>query len=353
IGTEELARFALPLPPLPEQHRIVSKLEELFSRLDAGVEALNAIKLQLKRYRQAVLKAAFEGKLTAEWREAHKGELEPASVLLENIKLERKKSGKYKELPPLDTSNLPELPEGWGWTRVGELGSLIQYGTSDKANEDSRGIPIIRMGNIQDGKLVLDNLKYMPYDYPELNDFLLHDGDILFNRTNSAELVGKSAVYNSSCPKAIFASYLIRIKLKAENYLPEILSNYINSCYGRAYIGSVVSQQVGQANVNGTKLSLMPVPLFPLDEQKKVYEIINLCFSLADKIEEVLQRCLKQSDRLRQSILKTAFEGKLVPQDPSDEPAELLLERIKAERIQKQAATLKPRKKIRNNTSAK
>ena len=118
-----MRQIPIPLSPLPEQHRIVAKIEELFTRLDAGVEALKKIKAQLKRYRQAVLKYAFEGKLTQEWREANKGKIEPASVLLERIKEERKKEGKgkLKELPPIDTSDLPELPEGWVWTTVGDL----------------------------------------------------------------------------------------------------------------------------------------------------------------------------------------------------------------------------------------
>jgi len=325
-----LEKSFIPLPPLPEQHRIVAKIEELFTRLDAGVETLKKIKAQLKRYRQAVLRYAFEGKLTQQWREAHKGELEPASVLLERIKEQRKKEakGKFKELPPVDTSELPKLPEGWMWARVGNVSKMIQYGTSEKAGEDSNGIPVIRMGNILDGKIVLDELKYFPKEWPQLGDFILQDGDVLFNRTNSMELVGKTAVYKNYHPKAVFASYLIRVRLEENSYSPELLSFFINSFYGRKYISSVVSQQVGQANVNGTKLSLMPIPLIPLPEQHKIVEEIEGRFSIADNIEKVVDQSLKQAERLRQSILKRAFEGKLVPQDPTDEPAVKLLERI-------------------------
>lgn len=118
VNFKTLSKFVISLPPLSEQYRIVAKIEELFTQLDAGIVELKKVKAQLKRYRQALLKYAFEGKLTAEWREAHKGELEPASVLLDQIKEERKKQakGKYKELPPVDTSELPELLEGWIWT---------------------------------------------------------------------------------------------------------------------------------------------------------------------------------------------------------------------------------------------
>ena len=329
----------IPLPPLPEQHRIVAKIEELFTNLDAGVSSLKKAKAQLKRYRQAVLKSAFEGRLTEEWREAHKGELEPASMLLERIKEERKKNvkRKYKELPSLDISDLPDLPDGWVWTRVGEISKMIQYGTSEKAEKNPLGIPVLRMGNIQDGKLVFEDLRYFPKDWPQLNDFILQDGDVLFNRTNSAELVGKTAVYKSHNPTALFASYLIRVRVNKNAYIPDILSFFINSFYGRKYIASVVSQQVGQANVNGTKLSLMSIPLPPLPEQHQIVEEIERRLSVADETEKTVKQSLKQSERLRQSILKKAFEGKLVPQDPSDLPASVLLGRIKEEKAKDEA----------------
>lgn len=130
VSWKDISQFSISLPPLPEQHRIVTKIEELFTRLDTGVEALKKIKAQLKRYRQAVLKHAFEGKLTKEWREAHKDELEPASVLLERIKAEKKKAlgNKYKEPSPVDTSYLPELPRGWVWTTLGNVNKEPQYG---------------------------------------------------------------------------------------------------------------------------------------------------------------------------------------------------------------------------------
>jgi len=342
------------VPPLDEQHRIAAKIEELFTKLDAGVEALRKVKAQLKRYRQAVLKHAFEGKLTQEWREAHKGELEPASVLLERIKEERKKTlgKKFKELPPVDTSTLPEPPEGWVWTRVREISEFIQYGTSEKARNDPSGIPVVRMGDIQDGKLVFQNLKYFPADWPAQDDFVLQDGDVLFNRTNSAELVGKTAVYRSAHPRSVFASYLIRVRVNTEAYNPDILALFINSYYGRRYITSVASQQVGQANVNGTKLSLMPISLPSLPEQSKMVEEIERCLSVADQVEKTAEQSLKQGDRFRQSILKRAFEGKLVPQDPTDEPVSVLLERIKAEK-EKPAPEEKPARRRKRKSKPK
>jgi type I restriction enzyme S subunit len=323
-----------PLPPLSEQGRIVAKVEELFTLLDAGAESLLKVKRQLKRYRQAVLKYAFEGKLTEEWRKTHKNQTEPAQKLLEHIRQGLKENEtKLRKLTPVDTHELPHLPEGWIWIRLGEIGQRIQYGTSEKAGTDSNGIPVLRMGNIQDGKLIFEDLKYFPLEWCQLEDFVLEDGDVLFNRTNSAELVGKTAVYKKHHPKAAFASYLIRVRTVKGAYHPDVLAHFINS-FGRRYIASVISQQVGQANVNGTKLSQMPIPFMPFEEQQKIIEEIERNFSVADEIEKTVERNLKLSQQLRQVILKTALEGKLVPQDPSDEPAEKLLERIKKERAE-------------------
>lgn len=336
VSASRFRPIPIPLAPYNEQRRIVVRLEELFACLDAGVEGLRKVKAQLKRYRQAVLKYAFEGKLTEEWRKTHKHLIEPAIELLEQIRQQRKEKvgKKSKELPPVDLSDLPALPESWKWIRLGDIAERMQYGTSEKASKEPSGIPVLRMGNIQEGSLVCDNLKYFPEDWSRLSEFLLSDGDVLFNRTNSAELVGKTAVYREHHPKATFASYLIRVQTSKTAYMPELLSFFINSLYGRKYILSVVSQQVGQANVNGTKLSLMPIPLIPYQEQIVIQQEIERCFSVADELGKSTGQSLRQAELLHQSILKMAFEGKLVSQDPTDEPADQLLARIEGVKIE-------------------
>jgi type I restriction enzyme S subunit len=145
-------------------------------------------------------------------------------------------------------------------------------------------------------------------------------------------LVGKTSVYKNRQTPTVFASYLIRVILIKSAYTPDLLSFFINSIFGRKYIGSVVSQQVGQANVNGTKLSKMPIPLPPLAEQRRIVAEVERRLSVADEVARTVEQSMAQAERLRQSILKKAFEGKLVAQDVNDEPADVLLERIRNEK---------------------
>ncbi len=159
------------------------------------------------------------------------------------------------------------LPTEWEAKTVGEMVDEMQYGTSAKTSEDASGVPVLRMGNIKDGSLVFDSLKYLPADHNEFPALFLKKGDLLFNRTNSAELVGKSAVYRGNPSPCACASYLIRARLRA-GYVSEFLAYYINSTFGRAWVRSVVSQQVGQANVNGTKLKALTV----LEVVSKLFE---------------------------------------------------------------------------------
>ena len=163
----------------------------------------------------------------------------------------------------------------------------------------------------------------------------------MFNRTNSPELVGKTAVFRSQISPCSFASYLISVRF-SEHYIPELASTFINSAHGKRWIKSVVVQQVGQANVNGSKLSALAVPLPPFDEQVEVIARLN------EQLDQIVQQLksveisLKQSKAQRQNILKAAFSGQLVAQDPSDEPASELLERIRAARAAQQVVK-KPR----------
>lgn len=329
VPADYIRHAIFPLPPLSEQHRLVAKIEELFTKLDAGVEALKKVKAQLKRYRQSVLKHAFEGKLTEEWREAHKGEMEPASVLIERIKKERKKKAKrnYKELPPLDTSDLPELPKGWVWTRIGEIIHIIDYrGRTPPFSLE--GIPHLRSSNIKNGKIMWDGLKYISETTYQkyMTRGLPQKGDLLLTTEAPLGDVALTPDQKFSLAQRIMMLRPLRGSLKPKYLFYQIMSERFQGRLKGKGTGTTVT---GISSRNFRPLELIVPTLL---EQDKIVEEIERRLSMADGVEKIVDESLKRSERLRQSILKTAFEGKLVPQDSSDEPAEKLLERIKAEK---------------------
>lgn len=361
IRLEALNSLPLLLPPSEEQTRIVEKLEELLPQLDAGMAELQAAKKKLTQYRQSLLKAAVEGQLTAEWRKKNVP-TEDGAQLLERILSERRTRWEAKQLakfneqgkkPPKgwqdkypeparpDTANLPELPEGWVWATIDQVSLHQRYGSSAKTNDDKSGVPVLRMGNIQDGSLDLSSLKYLPKEHHEFPDLLLKKNDVLFNRTNSYELVGKTAIYKGEPQTCSYASYLICIT-PSPLINPEGISFYINSSHGRRWIASVVTQQVGQANVNGSKLSSLSIPLPPKEEQDAISHIAQSSLQDASFLEEQIKTGITLLNKQRQNILRAAFAGELVPQDPNDEPASELLARIAAERAAKQVAKRAP-----------
>lgn len=307
----------LLVAPLAEQRRIVAALEEHLSELDAAVAGLERARASTRQLRSSMLRTAFD------WSGA---------------------SGETQESP--DEWG-PTVPAHWKWIAIEDLSELVEYGTSAKTGEDEAGIPVLRMGNIVEGRLEWDSLKFLPANHSEFPKLLLQDGDLLFNRTNSPELVGKCAVYRDRGTVASFASYLLRIRLKF-GVLPDLVASYINSMFGRAWVGRVVTQQVGQANVNGSKLRALRIPIPPLAEQQAIVSRLEELSELSRRTERELEHQLLRAARLRQSILKAAFEGTLVPQDPNDEPASVLLERIRAEQS---AASAMP-KRIRRATTA-
>jgi len=367
-----LKRIPVPLPPLPEQHRIVAKVEELFSKLDAGVEALKKVKAELKRYRQSVLKHAFEGKLTEEWRKnlilketkrsksdyrmvaepaaiyelkdrsdssspstiQNDMQYEPASVLLARIREERKKKlgSKYKEPEPIDTSELPELPEGWVWAKVMEAGR-VQLGRQ-RAPQYHNGNdmrPYLRVANVFENRIDTSDILQMNFDPDVYETFKLHYGDILLNEGQSPEFLGRPAMYRNEVPGACFQNTLIRFQA-ASGLMPEyalaVFRGYLHT--GRFRKTSQITTNL--AHMSAGRFAEIEFPLPSQAEQQAIVNELDRVFSIADAVEKTVDEQLQQAERLRQSILKRAFEGKLVPQDPTDPPASVLLEQIKLEK---------------------
>jgi type I restriction enzyme S subunit len=325
----------IALPPFAEQRRIVTKLDALAARTARARADLAAIPRLASRFKAAVLVAAFTGALTATWR-AFNSERACDDTQLDRMRQDAWRSlstrrGKYASPVEPDWRPDVELPKGWRWASVDQLVHLVQYGTSAKT-ADEGDVPVLRMGNIVDGDLDMTRLKFLPSDHDEFPELLLARGDLLFNRTNSAELVGKTAVYRGS-EATSFASYLIRLRTSG-GYVPQLLAAYINSPFGRAWVASATSQQVGQANVNGSKLRSLGVPLMPMPEQQEAWRLISRAFAEIDRLAAEAAAAHRLLDRLDEAILAKDLGGELVPQDPADEPASAFLARIRAERAE-------------------
>ena len=295
----------LDIPSVPEQKRIVARIEELFSELDNGVETLHKIKQQLAVYRQAVLKNAFEGAFTSGWR------VENRDFTAEKIWLEiaeKKKQCKNLKVYELEESiQLSSLPKSWKWVNIGDISFGPEYGTSQKSLEKGK-VPVIRMGNLQNGIIDWTDLVFSNDD-TEIEKYRLMPGDVLFNRTNSPELVGKTAIYRGE-QEAIFAGYLIRIN-QFDCINPEYLAYYMNSFTAKQYGNKVKTDGVNQSNINGKKLCAYPFPLCSQEEQAQVVYELESRLSVCDSIEKTVDTALQQAEALRQSILKQAFEGNL------------------------------------------
>lgn len=365
-----MRQLPINLAPLPEQHRIVAKIEELFSELDKGIENLKTARAQLKVYRQALLKHAFEGKLTAQWRTENQGKLETADALQKRIQQERAQryqkqladweaSGKQgskpkapKSLPPLtaeELAELPELPEGWVYTRVGAVIDDPTYGTSKKCDYEVDGVGVLRIPNVISGRVDASDLKFAQFTADEIATYKLNVGDILIIRSNgSISIVGRCALVSGADLDYLYAGYLIRLRPHLRLVEPGFLLNTFSLHSVRKQIEQKAKSTSGVNNINTGEIQSLVISLCGIEEQKQIQMEIEACLSEADQLDQILTTSLQQAEALRQSILKKAFSGQLVAQDPHDEPASMLLARIRAERATvAESATVaaKPRKK--------
>jgi type I restriction enzyme S subunit len=305
VGRKVLSKLPLPLPPLPEQTCIVERLEEIDTRHIAALSHLVHARAILTNFRQAILAAACSGRLTGDWREEYP---DARVVDLDRITGLRKqrKSGQLAE----STIDVPNLPDCYVVTTIASIATVLEYGTSRKADTGVDGVPVLRMGNIQDGVLDLANLKYMTID-AEVERLMLHDGDLLFNRTNSPELVGKSAVWRGS-DQATFASYLIRVRFHEQTVVPEFANYWIGSAWGRLWARQVKTDGVSQSNINGTKLGAMPIPLPPIDEQREIVRRVERALTASENILSRVNAASNLLGRTGHAAIARAFRGELV-----------------------------------------
>jgi type I restriction enzyme S subunit len=365
-----------PLPPLPEQRRIVAKIEELFSDLDAGIESLRKVKKQLKTYRQSVLKWAFEGKLTAEWRKTSEPQidadysddadktkknpkhssaqsatsarisgsdssLESAVELIKRIKAEREKKyneecekakkeeGKrpfrpeyYSEFTREEHDRLKRLPAKWRWEKAGNLFDSI-VPNRDKPKTFTGDIPWITIPNLPENGCTINystvDLGLTNSEAAQYNARIIPQNAVIMTcigRFGIAAVVDKPVVINQQ----------LHAFVVEDDFVPKYLAYALKD--QRQYFEKVATSTT-IAYVNKTNCNSVPIPVCPQCEQSLIVSEIESRLSVADNLEKTIDASLAQAAALRQSILKRAFEGKLVPQDPKDEPAEKLLERIK------------------------
>jgi len=306
VTVKQLRELGFPLPPLPEQHRIVTKIEELFTQLDAGVASLKKVQAQLKRYRQAVLKAAFEGRLTQEWREEHKGEIEPVKILVEKIQQEQNIKGHLKIENGHDQFDSNESPQEWIFI---QLKFLFKWSNGEglSKNQMIKGDFTVYGGN---GVTGTHNGWISEKEAIVIGRVGAHCGNV--NLTKPKSWITDNAIFSSWFSKYIYLKF----------YLYALKNLKLNQLSG----GS------GQPYISQSILNRLYTCLPPYLEQIEIANEIERHFSQIDYLEKIIISTLRQAETLRQSILKQAFEGKLVPQDPKDEPASILLERIKAEK---------------------
>jgi type I restriction enzyme S subunit len=356
VSGAKVRAFVIPVAPSSEQTRITAKVDELFSDLDAGVASLERARTNLKRYRAAVLKAAFEGQLTEQWRKAHPT-VEPAGKLLARILAERRKKWEAAQLakfaaqgkvPPKgwkdkypapaqpDTANLPELPEGWCWAAVEQLSTKVVDGVHKKPDYVPNGIPFVTVRNLTAGAGIsfaklnyvteADHIEFIKRANPE-------QGDILVSKDGT---LGVIRVVRTDTVFSIFVSVAMIKPVVYE------MSEYFGLALQSPQVQvQMVPKGSGLQHIHLEDLRQDAIPLAPIAEQTEIVRLVDERHSSIHYTERLFEVSDQRLKRLRQSILKRAFEGKLVPQDPNDEPASVLLARIRAARA-KQASAPKP-----------
>lgn len=411
IRLETLHSLTLSLPPSAEQTRIVEKLDEIFSELDAGVAELKAAQKKLAQYRQSLLKAAVTGELTAEWRRNNsqisrcsstgaiatakrpplyergdRGDLPPDEIplnpplikgdlrasetgaqLLERILKERRARWEEKQLarfkeqgktPPKgwrdkypepvrpDTTNLPELPEGWVWASVDQVGEVFLGKMLDKTKHQTGAkLHYLRNISVRWGNIETHDLPEMYFEDDELERYGLVAGDVLVCEGGEP---GRAAVCGKEHEVLKYQKALHRVRLFS-SYASDILVFYLEHS---AKTGMLEQYFTGSTIKHFTKESFiaLPIPLPPIDEQTKIVEHLKSVFYVAQEQDFAINYSLAQAAAQRKNILKSAFSGQLVPQDPNDEPASVLLERIRAERAKRAE---REKKGKRRNTKRK
>ena len=338
----------MPLPPLNEQRRIVAKLEALQARSRRAREALDAVPPLLEKLRQSILAAAFRGDLTKDWRAKHK-DVEPASELLKRIRVERRKKweeaelakmkakgkaptddewkAKYKEPEPVDATGLPELPEGWGWGTASEVCDQVVDCHNKTAPYVANGVPLIRTTNIRNGHIDLTVTKYVDeetYTFwsrrcpPE-------PGDVIFTREAPMGEAGMVPPDTRLC----MGQRMILLRADGVGLRPRFLLFAVQAPYIGAYANRL-SVGTGVQHLRVGDVESLPIPLAPVAEQKALEDAVDAAFARHSTATGAVSDLRMAFAAFERASLAKAFRGELVPQDPNDESAHLMLARVRS-----------------------
>ncbi|MFG0300456.1 MAG: restriction endonuclease subunit S, partial [Phycisphaerales bacterium JB047] len=324
----------------------------------------------LSRYRAAVLHAAVTGRLTEEWRKEHGPPEEPASELLERILEERRKQweektlagyeangkkppknwkGRYKEpsCPKYlhDKQPLPELPGSWYWATHDQVGN-VQLGRqrSPQHHDGDHMRPYLRVANVYEEQIDTNDVLWMNFTPSEFKVYELKYGDILLNEGQSMELVGRPAMYRNELPGSCFQNTLVRQRV-FNGVSPEYATLVCRAQFRAGRYRQIAKITTSIAHLGAQRFSALEFPLPPKNEQDEIVQITNEKLTQIETLEGEICKGMVRANHLRQAILKAAFEGKLVPQDPNDEPASVLLERIREQAAKAPKTKRKTRKK--------
>lgn len=354
ISQTILKAHQVPIAPTAEQLRIVSKIDELFSRIEEGKRALEWVQKLVERYRQSVLKAAVTGELTCDWREKNTGKLESGEALLARILKARREAWekaeldkmrakgitpandkwkqKYEEPGAIVTDHLGDLPAEWQRVRIDAVGEVQLGRQRAPAHHDGEFMrPYLRVANVHQERIDISDVMSMNFTPDEFVTYSLRGGDILLNEGQSKELIGRPAMYRDEVSGACFTNTLVRFRATTAvltEFALLVFLHYMKSGYFR----KIAKITTNIAHLGAGRFAEMSFPVPSIEEQRAIVDAVDRQSSVySHLITEVAGR-KRHVDSLRQSVLKAAFSGALVAQDPSDEPASALIERIAAER---------------------
>lgn len=334
VNYSDLADLPFPLPPLAEQRRIAEKVESLLAGVNASRDRLQRVSAILKRFRQAVLAAACSGRLTADWRE-DSPRLESAARLVQRVLQAR---GNPSGIPqPLQVGDMDlgglgaSIPEMWTWVCLRLLmnpDEAFCYGVVQPGDDDDEGVALVRAGDLKDGRVNVDALRRIPRDVDAAyKRSRLRGGELLVTVVGAG--IGEVGLAQAECSGFNIARAVAKIPVR--EFDARYVFLWMSTGTAMGWMKNQ-SREVARPTLNLEQLRQLPVPLPPLAEQHEIVRRVDALFALADAIEQRVAAAGASAERLTQAVLAKAFRGELVPQDPSDEPASVLLERIRQER---------------------